>query len=455
MPSPSDPPVPPPHPDTIVAPATAPLPAGLAVLRLSGPLAWPIARQLSDLSQLPPGLLQYATLRAGGVVLDHGYVVGFAAPRSFTGEDVAELQVHGSLAVIDALLAACVAAGARLARPGEFSQRAFEHGKLDLLQAEALADLISARAESARKAALLTLDGALSAALADLRTPLLAALAEVEARIDFVAEPHLAEVDRPALLAQLDQLDGALTALAQTATAGRIRLHGARVVLYGAPNAGKSTLLNALCGADRALVDARPGTTRDTIEVQTAPDGVLVTWVDTAGVRESADSVEQAGVLRAEQAASHADVVLWLEDRAAPRLPVAPPPGTATVLRVLSKADLPPHPDWQDAGDIARAIAVCAARPADIARLRAAVVAAIRAATAVGDVVLSRARHVAAVQTALQAVARARIALDSALPLELLAADLRDAATALDELTGAIAADDVYAAVFAQFCVGK
>lgn len=443
--------------DTIVALATAPVPAGLAVVRLSGPCALEIAQTVARLPSLPHARMRLRALHAGEALIDHGYVVAFHAPRSFTGENVAEFQVHGSLAVVDRLLAACVELGARLARPGEFSQRAFENGKLDLLQAEALADLISARAESARQAALHALDGVLSAALAELRLPLLMAIADVEARIDFATEPHLAQLDRPALTARLAHLTTQLRQLLGTAEAGRIRLHGARVALYGAPNAGKSTLFNALCGADRALVDARPGTTRDTVEAQTAPDGVLVTWIDTAGLRDGADPVERAGRARTETEAAHADVVIWLEDRAQPFSGLAAPQSTATVLRVLNKADLPAHPDWQKQQDWQDVLTLSAARDRDVAPLRAAVVAAVQrsAQGALGQVTLSRQRHVAAVQTALAALDRGNFALQQRFPLELLAADLRDVSLALDELTGAIVPDDVLDAVFSQFCIGK
>lgn len=438
---------------TIVALATAPLPAGVAIVRLSGPLAVTIGRQIGGKSTLPHAHMVFCHLRDGSLRLDRGYVVAFHAPQSFTGQDVVEFHTHGSLAVVDRLMAACVTAGARPALPGEFSQRAWEHGKLDLVQAEALADLISARAEDARQAALLALDGALSRQLAAIRGPLVLALADLEARIDFAAEPALANVDMAAVAGRLEGLAAELAALLGTARAGRVRLQGARVVLYGAPNAGKSTLFNALCGADRALVDPRPGTTRDTVEVQTAPDGVLVTWVDTAGLRDAEDPVERAGTQRAQAEAAHADVVVWLEDRSRPLSGLPRPQTLGEVICVYSKGDLPahPNPDWPSTCTVSVSAGV------GVQTVRAAIVAAVRRVThsPAGHATLSRQRHVAAVQMAHQAVQRAQAAALGRLPLELVAADLRDAAGALDELTGTIVPDDVLSAVFRQFCLGK
>jgi len=418
------------------------------VVRVSGPLAHPIAQALSSETKLQHGQLVLRTLRGpGGAVLDRGYAVAFDAPRSFTGENTAEFQVHGSLAVVEAVQRACCELGARPARPGEFTLRAWRNGKLDLLQAEALADLISARSEAARRAAIDHLDGQLSRRIAQLRTPLVQALAALEAQLDFAEE-----VDPPDLAAQLDELARDVEALLTTARAGRVRLHGARVVLYGAPNAGKSTLFNALCGMDRALVDAQPGTTRDTIEAQTAPDGLLLTWVDTAGVRETADDLERRGAERAKAELLHADVVLWLEDGSPQPPTLAPPQRDAKVLRVRSKADLAGAPEPTEG------LCVSARSGAGMAALRAAILCAVRdlqepaTATQVG---IARERHAEALRQALAALARARAALAADMAPEFIAADLRDAVAALDELTGAVVADDVLAAVFARFCIGK
>lgn len=454
--------------ETIVAPATAPIASGVAIVRLSGPEAHAIAARLGGLTHLPHGQLQLVRLvdPADGAVLDRGFVVGWHAPRTLTGEDIAELQVHGSPAGLQRLQSACVRLGARPARAGEFTWRAFLAGKLDLAQVEALADLLHAEAEGQHKAALDQLDGVLSRHIDGLRRPLLAVLAQVEARLDFAAEPHLATLDSAPLCAQLTALQQHMLSLSATATAGHVRLHGARVVLYGAPNAGKSTLLNALVGSDRALVDHRPGTTRDTLEVRTAPQGLLVTWIDAAGIRQTEDAVERMGTERALAAVATADVVLWCRDGSAPvphQLPAPPRLPQATLLRVLTKADLPQHADhvaagaepaagWRDA------VTLSAHRAADVDALRQQVVDAV-AVLARGPVaataVITRQRHADALASAAEAVGRAIATLQAGDPLELTAADLRDAAAALDELTGGLRSDDVLGEIFSAFCIGK
>ena len=450
--------------DTLVAAATAPAPAGVAVVRLSGPLAIGIAARLAGRpeSAFVHGIMRFGALRdTSGGLLDRGYTVAFRGPRSFTGEDVTEFHVHGSPAVVARVIEAACALGARPAAAGEFSARAFHHGRLDLVQAEALMDLVSARSESARLAALDHLDGALGRRLLALRQPLLAILADLEARLDFGSEDGVGDVDRAQLAGTMRELAADVDALRATARAGRVRLHGARVVLYGAPNAGKSTLFNALCGADRALVDARPGTTRDAIEVPAAPEGVPLTWVDTAGVRDTADPVEAQGTARARAEAAHAAVVLWLQDGAAPPCAL-PDPGQGEplplVLNVCSKADATQHPQtvghpvWQAAAQVS------AHTGQGVAALKAAVVAAVRGLAEPGrtdGVAITRERHAEGLRQASEALLRAGQALDEGLPLELVAADVRDAADALGEMTGAVAADDVLAAVFSRFCIGK
>jgi tRNA modification GTPase len=444
--------------DTIAALASAPGPAGVAVVRVSGPLARAIACQLSGrpLEQLPHGHLRFGPLRDFRTqeTIDRGYVVALHAPHTFTGDDTAEFFVHGSPAVVTRLLEACVAGGARLAGPGEFSLRAFRNGKLDLAQAEALADLVSARSDGGRKQALQHLDGALSRRLDDLRLPLLHLLADLEARLDFAHEPGLADVDPAAVKRALETLRRDVAELRATAKAGRIRLQGARVVVCGPPNAGKSTLFNALCGADKALVHETPGTTRDLIECSTAPTGLSVTWIDTAGLRDAVDPVEQMGTQRTQEATQSADVVLWARDGSLPPMGETPTLGPDATLRIVrTKADLAPHEAWQGVPALAVSAVTGLGMPALLDAILADVKALGETATAAG-VAVARERHAAALDRCLDALDRGLLAVD-ALPLELLCDDVRAAAEALGDITGAVAVDAVLGAVFARFCVGK
>lgn len=447
--------------DTIVAPATGGGSAGVAIVRLSGPEAAAIAAVLSGAvaTRLPHAVMRFVRLRdESGATIDRGYAVLFRQPRSYTGEDVAELQVHGSPAVVSRLMDAAVALGARPARPGEFSLRAFRNGRLDLVQAEALADLISARSEAARVLALNQLDGHLSRLLTELRAPILATLADVEARLDFATEEDVHDIDREQAATMLDGLGGRMAALAATARAGRIRLHGVRVVLVGAPNAGKSTLFNAMVGSDRALVHKQPGTTRDLIEVTGVLAGMTVTWIDSAGLREGADDVEAAGVRRTHAALASADVALWLADGSNPD-PRLPPPDVATLIAVRTKADLAPHSWWLGHPVFSAALPVSATQGQGLDDLRARVAEVIGRLGDEGAVgsqmVLARDRQAAGLQRAVEACRRGALALAEGLPLELVAADLRDAVESLAEVTGEIAPDDVLAAIFGRFCVGK
>ena len=440
--------------DTIVAPATADQPAGVAIVRLSGPGALAIGARIAarPIARLTHALLQFGGLHGPSGRLDQGYAVAFHAPRSFTGEDVVELHCHGSPAVVRGICDAAEAWGARPARAGEFTRRAWLAGKLDLLQAEALLDLVSARSEAGRKQALAHLDGRASDALAALRRPLIDAIADLEARLDFANEDDVDDLDRDHACDGLRRLADQMTTLAATARAGQLRVRGARIALYGAPNAGKSTLFNALVGADRALVHHQPGTTRDVVEAEGLLGDLRVTWVDTAGVRTAAGDVEAAGIARAHAAAAASDVVLWLVDGAVAHDPIDAliPPDGPMVLRFSTKADL--------LGDARRpSTTISAFRDADVQAVRQAVAAAL--ATLDGcradALVLTRGRQAAGLRLAAVATARGCEALRSGAPLELPVADLRDAIDAIDEVTGRIAPDDVLEAIFSRFCVGK
>lgn len=440
--------------DTVFALATAAASAALAIVRISGPEAIAAAAALAALDSAGwrHGQLRRVRLRDGaGATLDQAMAVVFRAPRSATGEDVAELHLHGSVAVVEAVSAALRARGLRPAHPGEFSRRAVLHGKLSLLEAEAVADLIGARAEAARHAAVAALDGQLSRAIEALRVPAVAALAEIEARLDFALDDDLDSIDRPRHAEDARAWAARCRALAGTADAGRIRLHGARVVLHGAPNAGKSTLLNALIGADRALVDAAPGTTRDLVEARVVWEGCEVVLVDTAGVRDGAEAVEAAGIARALEALHAADVVVWLRDAAGAGRSAPAPDVAVPVLRLWTRADRAdarPAPSDTD-------LVVRQDQPASVDAVRRAVLAHARARGGGHDLVVLRLRHADALARAADAGEAAASALLEGLPLELAAADLRDAIAALDELIGPVQAEDVLDEVFARFCIGK
>ncbi|MCO4761160.1 MAG: tRNA uridine-5-carboxymethylaminomethyl(34) synthesis GTPase MnmE [Myxococcales bacterium] len=441
--------------ETIVAPATADQAAGVAIVRLSGPRAIAIGQQIAKRRQLPHARMCFGGLHSQTERIDQGYVVAFVGPKSFTGEDVVEIHSHGSPAVVRALCDAAVDFGARPARPGEFTRRAWLAGKLDLMQAEALMDLVSARSEAGRKQALAHLDGRASDALAGLRLPLIDAIADLEARLDFATQEDVDDLDRQAAVGRLQALAAQMARLSGSARAGQLRIHGARVALYGAPNAGKSTMFNALLGADRALVHDQPGTTRDVVEAQGVVEDLQVTWVDTAGVRDASGVVEAAGIERAHAAAAAADVVLWLTDsnqsEAAP-LPALPlPPEGPVVVRLWTKADLLTSPSP------ATPAAISALRPGDVQQVLARVATALRdlQATRADDLVLTRARQATGLRAAAEATTRGAQALEIGEPLELPVADLRDAVDALDEVTGRIAPDEVLQAIFSRFCVGK
>ncbi len=460
-----------PHGDTIVAPATGVQPAGVAVVRISGPQALAIGGRIA---QRAPAALRHGHMRFGRLhgpagAIDEGYVVAFRAPRSFTAEDVVEVHSHGAPAVVRALCDAAVTWGARPARAGEFTRRAWLSGRLDLTQAEALADLVSARSEAARAQAMAHLDGRLSEALAKLRAPMVLALADLEARLDFGTEEDVTDVEAAALVAVLLTLAKRMRKLAATAHAGRVRVAGARVALVGAPNAGKSTLFNALLGADRALVHHQPGTTRDLVEAPALVGPFAVTLVDTAGVRGDADEVEAAGIARAKAAAAASDLVLWLVDASQPAAPegweldATLAERAVPVLRLRTKADLL-GAGAGTAGAVdtgadkpGEALLISALDAADVARVRGAIQTQLEALTeSAGDtLVLTRERQAAGLLRAAEALDRGMAALQESLPLELPCEDLRDATEALDEVTGRVVPDDVLDAVFSRFCIGK
>ena len=328
--------------DTIAAIATAPGAGGVGIVRLSGPGSRAIGATL--LGRPPqPRHAHYLHFRDDdGEVIDDGLLLHFPAPQSYTGEDVLELQAHGSPVLLARLLRRCLGLGARPARPGEFTERAFLEGRLDLAQAEAVADLVAAGSEAAVRAARRSLDGEFSRrvdavveGLTGLRVWIEAALDFPEEDVDFLAAPALRD--------RLQEVAGAMARLQADAERGRRLVDGVHVVIAGAPNAGKSSLLNALAGEERAIVTAIPGTTRDLLREQLAIDGVGFTLVDTAGLRDAAEPVEREGIRRAHAELARADLVLAVLDDTAPPAPLPGLPAGVPVLWLHNKADASGH----------------------------------------------------------------------------------------------------------------
>ncbi len=446
--------------DTIFALATAPGRAAVAVMRISGPASMRVVTRLAGEAP-PPRQARLRRLRdEAGAGLDEAVVLWLPGPESYTGEDSAELQLHGGPAVVDAVSTALVELGLRLAEPGEFTRRAFENGRLDLTRAEAVADLVEAETEAQRRQALAQLGGALGRRHEAWRAAVLEALAVLEAAIDFPDEDVPADVAaRARPHAELLEREFA-AALADAARGERVR-EGYRIALVGAPNAGKSSLLNALVGRDAAIVTATPGTTRDVIEQPLALAGFRVLLADMAGLRDTAEEIESEGVRRARTWAEAADLRLWVVDAAAAEGAWREAAGLvmASDLLVLNKTDLP------EAGDAALAEAL--ARERDLGVVRASVksgegLEALRAQleqTVIGALgggefpAATRLRHRLRLQEAHDHVLRALGELDGA--AELAAEDLRMAGRALGRISGRIDPEEVLDRIFASFCIGK
>lgn len=457
---------------TICAVATPPGQGGVGIVRISGPEAEPVLRALCPgLPQaLPSHKLTLTRASSQGVVLDEVMAVVMRAPRSYTGEDVVELHGHGGELNMSRLLEATCALGARLAEPGEFTRRAFLNGRLDLTQAEAVADIIHAHSEAALKLAQRHLAGALGQAVTQMQTSLVEAVTLTEAAIDFSTEEHVYQLDAEALVKRLSGLRGRIEALLGTFDAGRQLREGVRVVILGRPNAGKSTLFNHLCGQPRAIVTEVPGTTRDFLEERVMVGGVALALVDTAGVRETPDRVERLGVARSLEQAAAADVILWLIDGSEPwalepeeRAALEAAAGRADVLAVINKADRPQALDDEalnalhvlSEGQALRVSLLEGRQGLDALLATLGEVARRRLAPAEEGAVITRLRHREALGRALEAMERAEEAAESGLSHEFVALDLRLALEAVGELVGQVTVDDILHRIFSDFCVGK
>ena len=449
--------------DTIVAVATPPGRGGVGVVRVSGPAATGAAgavlRAGHDLQPRHATLTSVVGAPDPERALDQVVATYFPAPASYTGEDVVEISGHGSPVLLRQIVEAVVRAGARLAEPGEFTLRAFVNGRMDLVQAEAVADLIEAVTPLQARVAFDQLEGTVTAAIGAIDAALFDLSARLEASIDFPEEGyHFAEP--AAVAAETRSLQQWAQALLAGARAGRLVREGRQVVILGKPNVGKSTLFNRLLGAPRAIVTDVPGTTRDLLTETAEVEGLPLTLVDTAGIRRTADAVESEGVARARGALQVAAAVLLVLDRSRPLddedRALLHETAAADRVIVVNKADRPPVWDAADLPDAGPRVTVSLRDEADPAGVRRALAELLWAGEPLRDTpTLSNLRHIVLVERAAAALARAADAADAAAPEELLLADLQDARAALEEVTGKRTADDVLQRIFARFCIGK
>ena len=446
-------------PDTIAAVATPAGAGGVGVVRISGPDAEAIAHKLTGKPTPPP---RYARLSffldADGTQIDQGLMLYFPAPASFTGEDVVELQGHGGTVIMDLLLQRVLTLGARLAQPGEFSQRAFLNGKLDLAQAEAVADLVSATTIEAARSANRSLQGAfsrlvsaLAAEILQLRVYVEAAIDFPEEDIDFLSDGKVGE-DILSLRLRLDEVKS-------STRSGVLLREGIRLVIAGRPNAGKSSLLNALTGREAAIVTDVPGTTRDLVREQIQIDGIPLHLVDTAGLRDTLDAVEREGVRRARAEIESADILLWVFDDREPGyeadLVNAGLNALDTLIVVANKIDLSGRATGIDYDGRWELAAVSAKNGAGMDELRGLLKEKSGFRDAEGGLFIARRRHLAALERADGHLSAASAAFTAGKAGELIAEDLRLAHQALGEITGQVTSDVLLGEIFASFCIGK
>ncbi len=442
--------------DTIAAIATPPGRGGVAIIRISGPQVPSLTKDLLGFLP-PPRFAEYCEFKdPTGTAIDHGLALYFPHPNSFTGEDVLELQGHGGPVILDCLLRRVLDFGVRLARPGEFSERAFLNDKLDLAQAEAIADLIEASSEQAARAAVRSLQGEFSQQIRYLVTALIRLRTYVEAAIDFPEE----EVDfltEGNIGNQVTELLQQLQTLQTTARQGSLLREGMTVVIAGAPNAGKSSLLNALSGRDVAIITEHPGTTRDVLRDAIQIDGLPLHIVDTAGLRESLDPIEQEGVRRALLEIEKADQILWVVDGTEAYNPPSyyqeKYPGKFTLVR--NKIDLLFDSPLQKKEHGLDIISLSAKTGAGITLLREHLKSCMGYQPNLEGGFTARRRHLDALSRAEQTLIKGQQQLANYRAGELLAEDLRHAQEALNEITGEFTSDDLLGEIFSSFCIGK
>ncbi len=437
--------------DTIAAISTAPAEAAIALIRMSGPESLAVAERVwKGRRELPSRYAAFGSIVEDGAKLDDVLLTVFRGPASYTGEDMVEIACHGGVLVSRRILSALLRRGARSAEPGEFTQRAYMNGKLDLTQAEAVMDLIGAQTELALQAAAEQLEGRLGDRIRALRQQLLEILAHVEAYIDFPEEDISPDVGA-ALKTRMDAARGEMEAMLATAGQGRLMREGVRTVIYGAPNVGKSSLLNLLLGYERAIVNARPGTTRDVLEETVNLRGIPVRLMDTAGVRDTDDEIERQGIERTHRALERADLVLHIFDASQPPnndVPVC----AGKILRILNKEDLGEHPAWAGA-DVVR---ISCLKNAGLDALGDAIFAAVTGGAARSDwTVAINARHQSCLERAREFMLAAQHAFSDGLSPEFVAEDLRATMNAVGDVVGRPDTEELLGVIFGTFCIGK
>jgi tRNA modification GTPase len=449
--------------ETICAVATPAGRGGVSVIRISGPSSFAFCHSITGKTPVPNTMLKAGIRDADGELIDEGLAVCFKAPHSFTGEDVCELHTHGSPIVTKLVLERLVSLGARLARPGEFSERAFLGGKIDLAQAEAIADLINSSSNTAARFAIRSLQGefsrrihALVDTLTNLRVYLEAALDFPEEEVDFLAEGDIA--------GRVDTLLADLESILRNARQGALVREGIQVAIVGEPNVGKSTLLNSLTGEDAAIVTDIPGTTRDILRQSIDLGGLPVHLLDTAGLRNSTDVVEQEGIRRARKAIEDADVILFMIDnRHALTLPSLPiwqelagnPRYRSRLLPVLNKIDLQQKVPAAESIEGLQGLAISALSHAGIDLLKSRLKELAGFSTEAEGGFLARQRHILALESARHSLQQGQSLLNGSAAAELLAEELKQAQHALGEITGKVSSDTLLGLIFSSFCIGK
>lgn len=454
--------------DTIIALSTPPGVGAIALLRLSGPKAIELAQLFfsKKITESAGNTLHYGKFVRGGEVLDEVVLSLFRNPHSYTREDVVEISFHGSMFIVNEALNAFTGAGARLAQAGEFTQRAFLHGALDLAQAEAVADLIASQSALSHRIALTQMRGGVSTEIKNLRQQLLDFTSLIELELDF-SEEDVEFADRSQLLALIGRILSLTQKLSQTFKLGNAIRTGVPVVIAGRPNAGKSTLLNALLGENRAIVSAIPGTTRDTIEETLVIEGIAFRFIDTAGLREAEDQIEAIGVSRTMEKIAQASVLLYLYDvmalsssEAEAEIASLSRPGLP-VIAVANKSDLALQLHDNLSGQLLDSLPphhllISAEQEPGLAALRQQLVKVVIGSGLNHDeVIISNARHYAALQAAAASLSQAQDALKAGSTADLVAIDIRHAVHQLGEITGEITTDEVLGNIFSKFCIGK